>query len=403
MRLKYRARTKTGGVEAGFVEAPSEAEAIEILQKRGLIITGLEKPEEGKILEKEFKIFGRRVGAKNLVFFYRQLAILVTSGTSLVEALNVVAEQAQSQRLKEVTFDIANAVNGGAALSEAMARYPDVFSRFVINMVKVGEVGGNLSEVLNYLADHQEREYTLISKIRGAMYYPAFILAACFGVLVIMLTFVLPRVTAIFESFGTDLPFMTKIIIYFSKFISKWWWVILILFGLLIFLLIQYIKTPQGKAQKDKLEIIIPIIGNIFKNMYYSRISENLATLIKGGVPIVQALDVVAELTGNVHFQEAIIAARDNVRKGGDIASALQYYDVISPTFVYMVRSGEESGKIHEVLFKLGEFYNNEVTRTVDNLMSLLEPVLLIGIGLVVAFLAAAVILPIYNLVSVIH
>lgn len=403
MRLKYRARTRTGGVEAGFVEAPSEAEAIEILQKRGLIITGLEKPEEEKGLEKQIKLFGKKVGAKNLVFFYRQLAILVTSGTSLVEALNVLAEQSQSQRLREVTLDIANAVNGGAALSESMARYPDVFSRFVVNMVKVGETGGNLSEVLSYLADHQEREYTLISKIRGAMYYPAFILAACFGVLVIMLTFVLPKVTAIFKDFGTELPLLTRIIIYFSDFITKFWWAIFLLLGVLIFLLIKYIQTPQGKAKKDKIEISMPVVGDIFKNMYYSRISENLGTLVKGGVPIVQALDVVAELVGNVLFREAIIAARDNVRKGGDIASALQYFDVISPTFIYMVKSGEESGKIHEVLFKLGRFYNDEVTRMVDNLMSLLEPVLLIGIGLIVAFLAAAVILPIYNLVGVIH
>lgn len=403
MRFRYRARTQSGGLESGIVEAPSQGAALEVLQKRGLIVTGLEDVEKKGGLEKEIKLFGGRVSAKNLVFFYRQLAILVTSGTSLVEALNAVGQQVQNAKLREATYEIANNVNGGMALSEAMARHPEVFSKFVINMVKVGEVGGKLSDVLEYLADHQEREYNLISKIRGAMYYPAFILLACFGVLAIMLVFFLPKVTQMFKDFGTDLPLLTRLIIYFSDFLSRWWWVILLLLILGIFLIVNYLKTPQGKAQKDKIGVSLPILGNILKNMYYSRISENLATLIKGGVPIVQAIDTIAELAGNVLFAEALKAVRDNVRKGGDMASALQEFDIISPTFIYMVRSGEESGKLHEVLFKLGEFYNNEVTRAVDNLMSLLEPVMLIAIGVIVAFLAAAVILPIYNLVSVIH
>jgi len=403
MRFKYKARTQTGGIDSGIVEAPSEASAIELLQKRGLIITALESEEREKGLAKEIKLFGKRVSAKHLVFFYRQLSILVSAGTSLVEALNTVAEQSQNLTLKETVFEVANNVNGGMALSEALSRHPEIFSKFAINMVKVGEVGGKLSEVLEYLANHQEREYNLISKVRGAMYYPAFILLACVGVLFIMVAFVMPRVTAIFKEFGTDLPLMTRIIIYFSDFTSKWWWLILGIFALLIYLLVRYIKTPEGKAKKDKLELKIPVIGEIFRNMYYARISENLATLIKGGIPIVQALDTIADLAGNVLLKEALEAARDNVRKGGDIASALKEFEVISPTFVFMVRSGEESGKLHEVLFKLGDFYSAELTRMIDNLMSLLEPVLLIGIGLIVAFLAAAVILPIYNLVSVIH
>jgi type IV pilus assembly protein PilC len=402
MKYRYKARNPQGTIETGIVEAVTEANAIETLQNRGLVITGLEKAERKKGVKKEIKIFSRKVKGKELVFFYRELSILVTSGTPLVEALNALSEQVQNAVLKEQTIDIANNVNGGMAFSEALSHHPETFTRFIISMVKVGEVGGNLSTVLEYLADHKEREYTLISKVKGAMYYPAAILIACAGVLVIMLTFVMPRVSKMFADFETELPLPTKIIIYSSDFFSKYFWVFLILAIIAIWLILRYIKTPKGKETKDKIMLKVPVIGLLFRNMYYARMSENLSTLVKGGIPIVQALDTVSEVVGNSLFQDTLKMARDNVRKGGDISSIFKESEVITPTFAHMVKSGEKSGKLHKVLEDLAAFYNKEVSRQIDNLMSVLEPILLIAIGLVVAFLAIAVIMPIYNLVGVI-
>lgn len=403
MKYRYKAHNVKGDLEGGMVESMTENSAIEILQKRGLIITELEEVKAQKGVQKELRLLPRRVKAKDLVFFYRQLAILFASGTPLVEALNSLKDQVQNSLLKEQLEGVANDINGGSSLSDALASYPGTFSRFVVSMVRVGEIGGHLSKVLEYLADHQEREYTLISKIKGAMYYPAFILIFCVGILVLMLTFVMPKIIPVFEQFGSELPLPTKIMIAISKFFSGYFWLIILVVGVGIFFLLRYIKSPEGRVRKDKLELKIPAIGIIFQNMYLARISENLSTLIKGGIPIAQAIDTVSGVVGNTLFEKALKDARDNVRKGGEISTIFESSEVISVTFSQMVKSGEQSGKLDKVLSDLSIFYNGEVSRSVDNLMSLLEPVMLIGIGVVVFLLAITVYVPIYNLVNAIQ
>jgi type IV pilus assembly protein PilC len=402
MRYSYKGRTQKGEIEKGIIDAMTENVAIEMLQKRGMIITGLEKIVENKGISKEINILPRRVKAKELVFFFRQLSVLFSSGVPLVEALDTLGKQIDNSLFREQIIEISNKVNGGMAFSEAIDNYPKTFSSFVINMVRIGEVGGHLSKVLEYLADHQEREYTLISKVRGAMYYPGFILVACLGVLLIMLTFVMPRVSAMFSQFEAELPFLTKMILGASNFLAHYIVFIVIGVGVATYFLIRYLRTPQGKRKRDKLELSAPIVGNIFFNMYYARISENLATLVKGGIPIVQSLDTVASVVGNSLFEDILKEARDNVRQGGEISSVFAESEIISKTFTNMVKSGEDSGKLDKVLGDLAMFYNNEVMRSVDNLMSLLEPVMLIGIAGVVLIIALAVMLPISNLVNVI-
>lgn len=403
MKYKYKAHNSKGEIERGIVEAMTESAAIEILQKRGLIITELGEIEAKRGLQKELRILPKKVKPKDLVFFYRQLAILFASGTSLVQALNSLKDQTQNSLLKEQVENISNDINGGASFSDALASYPRTFSRFVVSMVRVGEIGGQLSKVLEYLADHQEREYTLVSKIKGAMYYPAFILIFCVGILVLMLTFVMPRIIPVFEQFGSQLPLPTKIMIGVSKFFSSYFWLIFLIAGGIIFFLYRYIKSPAGKAKKDRLIIKIPVIGSIFQNMYFARMSENLSTLIRGGIPIAQAIDNVADVMGNSLYEKLLRNARDNVRRGGEISDVFETSELVSQTFTQMIKSGEETGKLDKVLFDLSVFYNGEVSRSVDNLMSLLEPVMLIGIGVVVFILAITVYVPIYNLVNAIH
>jgi len=297
---------------------------------------------------------------------------------------------------------VSSNVDGGMAFSDALARAPKTFSTFDINMVKTGEMAGNLRKILEYLADHTERSYTLISQVKGAMTYPAFIFGGLIIVVIIMLTFVMPKMFSMFEEFGAELPLPTKIIMVVSNFFAENFIVIFIALIGGVFFLLRFIKTPKGKIIKDRIEIKLPIIGKILRQIYISRLTENLGTLIKGGIPIVQALDTVASVIGNSLYEEVLKKARDNVRRGETIANAFKGAEVISPTLTQMISSGEKSGKLAKVLTELTEFYNNEVTRSVDNLMTLIEPILIAIMGVMVAFMAAAVLLPIYNLAGTI-
>jgi len=402
MKFRYKARTSKGTVETGIVEASKKEAALGILQHHNLIVTALESLEAEKGLKKEIRILPQKVSAQELVFFFRQLSILVAADVPLVESLNTLSGQTKNQLFASQISQVSSNVDGGMAFSDALARAPKTFSTFDINMVKTGEMAGNLRKILEYLADHTERSYTLISQVKGAMTYPAFIFGGLIIVVIIMLTFVMPKMFSMFEEFGAELPLPTKIIMVVSNFFAENFIVIFIALIGGVFFLLRFIKTPKGKIIKDRIEIKIPIIGKILRQIYISRLTENLGTLIKGGIPIVQALDTVASVIGNSLYEEVLKKARDNVRRGETIANAFKGAEVISPTLTQMISSGEKSGKLAKVLTELTEFYNNEVTRSVDNLMTLIEPILIAIMGVMVAFMAAAVLLPIYNLAGTI-
>ena len=402
MKFRYKARTSKGTVETGIVEASKKEAALGILQHHNLIVTALESLEAEKGLKKEIRILPQKVSTQELVFFFRQLSILVAADVPLVESLNTLSGQTKNQLFASQISQVSSNVDGGMAFSDALARAPKTFSTFDINMVKTGEMAGNLRKILEYLADHTERSYTLISQVKGAMTYPAFIFGGLIIVVIIMLTFVMPKMFSMFEEFGAELPLPTKIIMVVSNFFAENFIVIFIALIGGVFFLLRFIKTPKGKIIKDRIEIKLPIIGKILRQIYISRLTENLGTLIKGGIPIVQALDTVASVIGNSLYEEVLKKARDNVRRGETIANAFKGAEVISPTLTQMISSGEKSGKLAKVLTELTEFYNNEVTRSVDNLMTLIEPILIAIMGVMVAFMAAAVLLPIYNLAGTI-
>ena len=402
MKFRYKARTLKGTVETGIVEASKKEAALGILQHHNLIVTALESLEAEKGLKKEIRILPQKVSAQELVFFFRQLSILVAADVPLVESLNTLSGQTKNQLFASQISQVSANIDGGMAFSDALARAPKTFSTFDINMVKTGEMAGNLRKILEYLADHTERSYTLISQVKGAMTYPAFIFGGLIIVVIIMLTFVMPKMFSMFEEFGAELPLPTKIIMVVSNFFAENFIVIFIALIGGVFFLLRFIKTPKGKIIKDRIEIKLPIIGKILRQIYISRLTENLGTLIKGGIPIVQALDTVASVIGNSLYEEVLKKARDNVRRGETIANAFKGAEVISPTLTQMISSGEKSGKLAKVLTELTEFYNNEVTRSVDNLMTLIEPILIAIMGVMVAFMAAAVLLPIYNLAGTI-
>jgi type II secretory pathway component PulF len=399
MNFNYQARTKNGEVHTGQIEASSKEAAAALLRGRGLYVTFLEEATP-PIYARRIALF-EKIGRKDLALFSRQLAIMFKSKVPLIEALEVLSSQTKNVDFKEKIFKISEKVEGGIAFSQSLALYPKIFSPFYIAMVKSGEVSGKLSEVLNYLADHQEREYHLTSKAKGAMIYPSLILVVIVLVIALLVVFVIPNLVGVLEAGGQELPVATKAVIALADFSRSWGWLVLLLVGVLIFSLSRYYSTEKGKAFFDKLFLKLPIFGSFLKMVYISRFAENLSTLIAGGLPIVQSLEVVGDIIGNVSYKEAILTARDEVRKGEMISSTLsQFPDLFPPVFVQMVLVGEKTGTIDTTLINIVDFYQKEVDRAIDGIIGVLEPILIVFLGVVVGGIMLAVLMPIYQSIS---
>ncbi|MDP3995987.1 MAG: type II secretion system F family protein [bacterium] len=399
MNFNYQARTSKGDVHTGQIEASSKEAAATLLQRRGLYVTFLEAATL-PIYARRITLF-EKIGRKDLALFSRQLSIMFKSKVPLIEALEVLSSQTKNISFKEKIFKISEKVEGGISFSQSLAIYPKIFTPFYIAMVKSGEVSGKLSEVLNYLADHQEREYNLTSRAKGALIYPSLIVLVIILVIVLMVVFVIPNLVGVLEAGGQELPAATKAIIALSDFTRSWGWLVLIMAIALIVLTIRYYATKEGKALFDKISLRLPIFGSFLKKIYISRFAENLSTLIAGGLPIVQSLEVVGDIIGNIPYKEAILTARDEVRKGEMISSTLsQFPDLFTPVFLQMVLVGEKTGTIDTTLVNIVDFYQKEVDRSIDAIIGILEPALIVFLGVVVGGIMMAVLMPIYQSMS---
>ena len=399
MKFNYQARTKKGEIQAGVVEASSKEAAILLLQKYGLYITYLERTEV-PFYAREVEIF-KRVSRRDIVLFSRQLSIMFASKVSLVEALSTIASQTKNLEFREIILDLSQEVEGGNAFSKALSRHPQIFSSFYISMVKSGEESGKLSESLAYLADHLEMEYYLISRIRGAMIYPSLVIMVTIVVLFLMMFFVIPQLTKVLQESSLPLPIVTRLVIGLSLFLRKWGFFFIGLLAVLIIFVLRYIATSSGKENLDKILLRLPIIGETLKMVYLSRFAENLSTLISGGLPIAQALQTTGEIVGNTVYQKIIFMTRDEVRRGEPISSVLRRYpEAFPPVFCQMTLVGEKTGTLEKTLLNIVYFYQKEVDRSIDNLLSILEPVLIVFLGVIVAGLMAAVLLPLYRITA---
>jgi type IV pilus assembly protein PilC len=400
MNFNYQARTAKGDIHTGQIEASSKEAAAGLLRGRGLYVTFLEAAAL-PIYARRITLF-EKIGRQDLALFSRQLAIMFKSKVPLIESLEVLASQTKNIGFKEKVLKMAEKIEGGVSFSQALSLYPKIFTPFYIAMVKSGEVSGKLSEVLNYLADHQEREYHLTSKAKGAMIYPSLIVGLIVLVIALLVVFVIPNLVGILEQGGKELPLATKIVIGVSNFAREWGLLVLVLAGIGAFLLMRYRATAEGRTLFDKLALKLPIFGPFLKMIYISRFAENLSTLIAGGLPIVQSLEVVGDIIGNVSYKNAILTARDEVRRGEMISSTLsQFPELFTPVFVQMVLVGEKTGTIDTTLVNIVGFYQKEVDRAIDGILGVLEPVLIAFLGLVVGGIMMAVLLPIYQSMGV--
>ncbi|OGF61951.1 hypothetical protein A2926_00525 [Candidatus Giovannonibacteria bacterium RIFCSPLOWO2_01_FULL_44_40] len=401
MQFQYKARTGEGEGTEGVIEAASLDLAVASLQRRNFLVISIEPTEVAA--KSVWNIAGwssifERVPVKDVVILTRQLSTLFEAKVPIVEALKIIIGETGNKLLKRRMSDLLDEIQGGMAMSQAMARHPEIFSRFYVAMIRSGEESGKLEEIFTFLADYLERSFELTRKARNALIYPAFVLSAFIAVMSLMLVFVIPNLADILLEAGQEIPIYTRIVIGLSEFIRSFGLVLLLFAAVLSVFLSKYARTENGKMYFARLLISIPIVGGLYKKIYLSRISDNLHTLLSGGITVVRALEITAEVVGNEIYRRILLDSVEMVKSGSMISDAFSKYADIPPLLAQMVRIGEETGKLDYILSSISNFHRREVDNLIDNLVNLIEPVLIVALGLGVGVLVAAVLIPIYNI-----
>lgn len=399
-QFNYTARTTGGERRSGIVEARSLDAAVEVLQRSNLIVTEIRPAEAVPFLARPIRLL-ERIRQRDVVIFSRQLSTLFQAKVPVTQSLRTLAAETESVGLRRAIGTVLEDVSGGASLSQALGRHASIFSRFYISMIRAGEESGKLEEVFGYLADYLERSYALLSKARNALLYPAFVLVAFVGVIVVMLVVVIPRLTQIFAELGQQVPLYTRVIIAISSFIRDWGVALVVLLAIVAVLAWRYARTPQGQYTVDVLKLRIPIIGGLLKKIYLTRLTDNLSTLITAGIPIIRALEITGDVVANRLYQRIVTDAAESVKSGNTISSSFDKFHEIPPLITQMIRVGEESGRLDFILKSAAAFYQRDVDNLLENFVSLIEPALIIILGLGVGVLVAAVLVPLYNLSAI--
>lgn len=398
MRFVYQARDQKGDLKRGFVVAANLAKAEQLLANNGLIIIRLDVQKE-TIFTKMAGLFNR-VSHKDLVVFSRQLSTLSSARVPILQSLRILESQVANKGLVVVIRNLIADIESGQSLSLAMARNPEVFGNVYVSLVRSGEASGKVSESLSYLADQLEKDYELRSKVKSALTYPTFVLSALVIVGVLMFKFVLPSLIGVLKEQGAELPAISRGLIIVTDFFDVYWWlVLLVIFGGVL-LIRYYVTTAAGRYVWDAFKNKVPLIGPLLQKIYMARFARNLATLVAGGIPIIQALKIISEVINNVIYKQIMLEAADQVTNGKSISDALVKYPEFPPLVTQMVRVGEQTAELDTILLKLANFYEKEVDAQISTLSSLLEPVIMVVLGVGVGLLVAGVLLPIYNLAS---
>lgn len=401
MLFKYHAIDQDGHERDGTIEAPSQEIAVSALQRRSLVISAIESGEK-KSLFTSGEPFFSRVSNKDIVVFSRQVATLFESQVSALRAFRLLASEVDNKQLAKILSAVGDDIQGGSSLSKALARHPKVFSTFYVNMVRAGEESGKLSETFLYLADYLDRSYELVSKAENALIYPAFVVTVFFAVMALMLSLVIPKISVVLIDSGQEIPFYTAVVIGFSNFIVRYG--IFVLIGLVLagIYVWQLRKTAEGKVILDGFKLSIPYVGDLYRKLYLSRIADNLATMLVSGVSVVEAIDITGAVVDNGVYAAILADVGTDVKNGVSVSDALGKHPEMPSIMVAMAKVGEETGELSKMLSTLAKFYNREVVNAVDTLVGLIEPIMIVLLGLGVGTLLAAVLIPIYNLAGAI-
>ncbi len=398
MKFSYQARNNDGQIKQGFVVAATQAKAEQLLAENAYIIISLKLQRESFLLK--LNPFGRHISYKEIVIFSRQFSTLIAARVPILQTLRILEGQITNKKLGAVVRDLITSIENGESLSLGLSKHPETFSNVYISLVKSGEASGAVADALNYLSDQLEKDYELRSKVKSALTYPIFVLAALGGVGFLMFKFVLPNLTAVLKEQGGQLPTISQILISLTDFFQVFWWLVLLILAGLIVGFRFYIYTTAGRYQWDRLKIHLPILGDVFRKIYLARFSRNLSTLVAGGLPIIKAIRIISEVINNVVYRDILLDVADQVTVGKTISESLAKYPEFPPLVTQMVKVGEQSAQLDNILGKLANFYEKEVDAKVATLATLLEPLIMIILGIGVGALVAGILLPIYNLAS---
>ena len=402
MLFSYKAIDQNNVKREGTVEASNIDAAISTVQKLSYTVISIDPVEEkNDIFKFEIKWF-QRISNKEVVILSRQLATLFDAQVSALRVFRLLGAEAENPQMRAVLNDIGDDLQAGSSISRAMSAHPEVFSPFYINMVRSGEESGSMERSFNYLAEYLDRTYQVITKARNALVYPAFVIGVFILVMGLMLTMVIPRISQILLDSGQELPIYTKIVIAISSFVTDYIGVLIALVAIAGVFLWRFVRTPVGKRAYDEFKISIPYVGDLYRKLYLTRVCDNLSTMLQSGISMPQALEVTAEVVDNAVFKEIIDNTLVEVKAGRSFADAVSEYPEIPGVLSQMAKVGEETGNLSEIMKTLAMFYNREVNNAVDTLIGLIEPLMIVLLGLGVGTLLASVLMPIYNMTAAI-
>lgn len=397
MLFSYKALDSDGHEREGTVEALSMDVGVSTLQRRGLIVSSIEPSEKRSLLSVDIGIF-KSVSNKDVVILSRQIATLFEAQVSALRIFRLLAAEVDNKYLSEILTQVADDLQGGSPISKALARHPKVFSLFYVNMVRAGEEAGKLSETFGYLADYLDRTYEVMSKAQNALIYPAFVVVTFVVVMTLMLTLVIPNVSKILLDSGQEIPIYTKIVIGLSDLIINFGPFILVLLIVGGIFLYRSLQTKQGRMFFDGIKLGIPYIGDLYEKLYLSRIADNFSTMLVSGVPVVEAVEITSSVVGSPVYEQILADVGEDVKGGLSISDSLAKHQEVPGIMIAMIKVGEETGELGNILATLAKFYRREVSQAVDTLVDLIEPLMIVFLGLGVGILLSAVLIPIYNL-----
>lgn len=395
--FQYKAKNDQGGTTKGIVQAETEGSAAKLLLAQGLTPTDITISQKGN------KLFSRltdRISTKDKIIFTRQLATLLNAGLPLSQSLHTVAEQTESKHLSVIINEVISSVEGGISLSESLAKHPKVFNDVYIALVAAGETSGTLDQALERIADQQEKDADMISKVRGALVYPIIVTFVIGAVVIFLLTTVVPQIQLLYKDFNKELPFLTAILIGFANILIHYWWLIIIILIAVGFFLIRWSKTSAGIEVVDKLKLNVPLFGDLFTKLYMARFSRSGQTLVASGVQLLEMLRITARAVDNVHVAKAINRAAKKVQGGKALSDSLKDEEVFLPLVPQMLKVGEQSGSIDKMMGKSASYYETELDNKIKTISTTIEPILMVVLAIVVGGIVLAILVPVYGLAS---
>ncbi len=397
MLFTYHAVDDKGIKKDGEIDAPSRDVAISGLQRRGFIVISIaEQKQQGSLFS---GTYFQKISPREIVILSRQIATLFGAQVSALKTFTLLAASSENPLLQRKLVQIGDDIQAGVSISGSLAKHPEAFSEFYINMVKVGEETGKLDQTFLHLSEYLDRQYALTSKTRNALIYPAFVIFTFIAVLTLMFTLVIPKLATILEGSGQSIPFYTRMIISFSDFIINYGFILIIFIALGAGWLWRLAKTRTGQEYLDEIKLRLPAIGNLYKKLYLSRIADNLDTMLTSGIPIIRSIDITSEVVTSPIYKNVLIEVGNGVKSGLPLSSSFEKYpNQIPGIMVQMIKVGEETGSLGQILKTIALFYKREVDDAVDTLVSLIEPVMIVVLGVGVGFLLVSILVPIYNI-----